>query len=175
MTPSTETGANLSKVRGNVLSETTNNDERPGTGSPRATDAALRSGEQAAQTKWVLLVDDHGVFREALGVVLEHYASFSKIVQAESLVQARGELSDRRNGRTNGFDLAVVDLDLPGGDGFGLLEELREATPGVPVIAVTASSDHGLRARASEAGAKEVLATAASGEEIVAAAKRLAG
>ena len=158
------------------MSETTNNHERRGTGDPQAADAAQRSGEPAARTKRrVLLVDDHGAFREALGVVLEHHASFAKSVQAESLAQARQALSDSRNGRENGFDLAVVDLDLPGGDGFGLLEELREAAPGVPVIAVTANPDHGLRARASEAGASEVLATAASGEEVIATARRLGG
>ena len=119
-----------------------------------------------------MLVDDHGVFRELLGVVLAHHAGFAESIQAESLAQARRALDDHGGDEV---DLAVVDLDLPGGDGFELLEELREAAPGVPVIVVTASTDQGSRARASEAGASEVLATSASGEEVVAAARRLGG
>jgi DNA-binding NarL/FixJ family response regulator len=69
----------------------------------------------------------------------------------------------------------VVDLDLPEGGGLELLEELREAAPGVAVLGITANGDRGLRARALGAGAGEVLVLSASGEEIVAAARRLWG
>jgi two-component system response regulator DesR len=116
-------------------------------------------------------VDDHDLFREVLGVVLERHAGFSESVQAGSLAQARRALDDH----ARGVDLAVVDLDLPGGEGLALVEELCGASPGVAVVGVTASSDGGLRARALEAGAGEVLATSASGEEVIAAARRLGG
>jgi two-component system, OmpR family, response regulator len=39
------------------------------------------------------------------------------------------------------FDLVVVDKNLPGVDGFGLLASLREVDPGLPAIMVTASPD----------------------------------
>lgn len=121
-------------------------------------------------------MDDHDLFREALGVMLERRAGLGGSVHAGSLAEARRALADRKNGRgSRWFDLAVVDLDLPGGGGLELLEELRQAAPGVPVIGITANGDHGLRARALGAGASEVLATAASGEEVVAAARRLGG
>jgi len=119
----------------------------------------------------VLLVDDHDLFREVLGIVLERHAGFSESVQAGSLAQARRALDDR----ASGVDLAVVDLDLPGGGGLTLIEELCGASPGVAVVGVTARPNHGLRARALEAGAGEVLATSASGEEVIAAARRLGG
>ena len=45
----------------------------------------------------------------------------------------------------------------------------------VAVVGATASPNRGLRARALEAGAGEVLATSASGEEVIAAARRLGG
>ena len=148
----------------------TNNDERPGTGSAQTTDAALKSGGQAARTKRVLLVDDHNLFRELLGVVLEHRAGFAESVHAGSLDAARRALNGERGSEV---DLAIVDLDLLGGDVFEFIEELRQAAPGLPVVAVTANHDPGLRARASEAGVGEVIAATASGEEIVAAAGRL--
>ncbi len=127
-------------------------------------------------TKRALLVDDYGLFREVLGVVLEHHAGFDKCVHAGSLAEARRALDELRDGRGScWFDLAVVDLDLPGGGGLELLEELREAAPGVPVLGITADGDHGPRARALRAGASEVLVLSASGEEMVAAAKRVGG
>jgi len=140
----------------------TANDERPDGGS---------FGQETAGPKRVLLVDDHDLFREVLGVVLERHAGFLESVQAGSLAQARRALDDH----ARGVDLAVVDLDLPGGEGLALVEELCGASPGVAVVGVTASSDGGLRARALEAGAGEVLATSASGEEVIAAARRLGG
>jgi len=140
----------------------TANDERPDGGS---------FGQETAGPKRVLLVDDHDLFREVLGVVLERHAGFSESVQAGSLAQARRALDDH----ARGVDLAVVDLDLPGGEGLALVEELCGASPGVAVVGVTASSDGGLRARALEAGAGEMLATSASGEEVIAAARRLGG
>ena len=135
---------------------------RPGTGRLRT-----------IRTRWVLLVDDHGVFREFLGIVLEHHAGFAQCVQAGAIAEARRALDGER--RKSGLDLAIVDLDLPSGDGLKLPEELRQAAPGIPLIGVTANPNYGLRARASEAGASEVIATSATGEEIVAAARSLGG
>ena len=120
-------------------------------------------------------MDDHNLFREVLGVVLEHRAGLGGSVHAGSLAEARCALEDHNNGRGGRFGLAVVDLDLPGGGGLDLLEELRQAAPGVPVLGITANGDHRLRARAMEAGAGEVLVLSASGEEVVAAARRLGG
>ena len=125
--------------------------------------------------KRVLLVDDHDLFREVLGVVLEHHVGFDKGVHADSLVDARRALSESTCRPGSRFDLAVMDLDLPGGGGLALLEELREVVPSIRVLGITASEDHGLCTRALEAGASEVLVTSASGEEIAAAARRLAG
>ena len=126
-------------------------------------------------TKRVLLVDDHDLFREVLGVVLEHHAGFGGSVHAGSLAEARRALDDRKEGRGSWFGLAIVDLDLPGGGGLELLEKLRQAAPDVPVMGVTANPKQGPRDRALGVGASEVIVLSTSGEEIVAAARRLGG
>jgi DNA-binding NarL/FixJ family response regulator len=69
--------------------------------------------------------------------------------------------------------LAIVDLDLPEGEGAELLKDLRELE--VPVVAFTADRSPQRRARALQAGANEVLSTATSGEETVGAARQLLG
>jgi len=152
------------------------NSELPGSGSAPTDDPASGVDHGDAPTKRALLVDDHGLFREVLGVVLERRAGFDECFRAGSPTEARRALGEHKEGRVGRrFDLAVVNLDLPGGGGLELLEELREAAPGVPVLGITANGDRGLRARALETGASEVLVLSASGEEVVAAARRLGG
>ena len=129
------------------------------------------TNSEQLRTKRVLLVDDNDLFRQVLGVVLEHCAGFGESIHANSLTEARRVFDD--NGRE--ADLAVVDLDLPGGEGFTLLEELSEDSPRLPMIGMTASTDNGLHARAFEAGVSDVLTTRADIEEIISAAKRQGG
>jgi len=121
--------------------------------------------------KRVLLVDDHGLFREMLAVVLRWRTGLGEPVQAGSSEEAREVLGDL----DNGLGLAVVALDLPGGEGLDLIEELRGTLPELPVLAVTRSRNPEMREQALQAGAGEVITTQASDEEIVNAALRLGG
>jgi DNA-binding NarL/FixJ family response regulator len=119
--------------------------------------------------KRVMLVDDHGLFREALATVLRHGTDLQENIQAGSLAEAHRVLVDL----DVKVDLAIVDIDLPNGDGADLIKELREVD--VPVLALILGHSLQGRARAVQAGAEEILGTAASGEEIVQAAERLVG
>ena len=119
--------------------------------------------------KRVLLVDDHDLFREVLATVLQQNTNLKENVQAKSLAEARRLLSDL----DGNIDLAIVDVDLSNEDGTEIIRELREVD--VPVLALTLGQSLEGRARAVRAGSAEVLSTAASGEEIVRAAKRLVG
>jgi DNA-binding NarL/FixJ family response regulator len=121
--------------------------------------------------KRVLIVDDHDLFRQVLAVVLKQYTDLRDSVQVESLAEAR-----RVWGGLNGdIDLAIVDLDLPDGDGTELIKELRAAQPDLPVLAFTVVRSVEVRARALQAGANQVLSTATSGEKIIRAAELLVG
>lgn len=53
------------------------------------------------------------------------------------------------------YDLAILDVMLPGKDGFELLPELRKAR--IPVIFLTAKSDLGSKIRGLKAGAEDYL------------------
>ena len=111
----------------------------------------------------VLLVDDHATFREPLAFMFEREPDFEVVAQAGSLAEARRMLG--------GTDLAVVDLDLPDGDGTELLGELRAANPRGMVL--TASSDREAHARAVEVGAAGVLHKSVRIRDVIEAARRL--
>jgi PAS domain S-box-containing protein len=60
--------------------------------------------------------------------------------------------------RKNHYDLILLDLQMPGMDGFEVMKELKKIEPDgyLPVLVITAQPDHKLRALA--AGAKDFIA-----------------
>ena len=58
-----------------------------------------------------------------------------------------------------GPDIIVLDLNLPGFDGYGVLSHLRSrpATAGIPVIVLTAKGDEDNEVRVFELGADDFL------------------
>jgi DNA-binding NarL/FixJ family response regulator len=70
------------------------------------------------------------------------------------------------------FDVAVVDLALPDGDGFRLIEELS-SRPDMMTLVLSASLEPNRFARAVEAGAAGVLHKSAPIDDIVEAVRRL--
>jgi DNA-binding NarL/FixJ family response regulator len=116
-----------------------------------------------------LVVEDLRLFREVLAVMLEEQTDLKKTIQTKSLAEAR-RVWERLCGD---IDLAIVDLDLTNGDGLSLIENLREAAPDVPVLALTSARSLEQRARALRAGANEVITMDSSSDQIIDAAKRL--
>ena len=114
----------------------------------------------------ILLVDDHAIVREARAYVFEREGGFRVVAQAESLREARKKLSVP-------FDVAIVDLGLPDGDGGDLVGELRAAQPKSTVLVLSASLDDAQFARAVEAGASGALHKSRPLEEILDAVERL--
>lgn len=96
--------------------------------------------------KRVLVADDKESSREFVRTVLEH---------AGCVVE---EAADGREALTKVTedppDLVVLDLHMPGLDGFGVMEALRQDARylSLPVVALTASAMQGDRERALAAG-----------------------
>lgn len=120
--------------------------------------------------KRVLLVEDHGSFRRAFALFLERDADLKVVGEAgsvaEGLALARGDTR---------FDVAVVDLGLPDGDGVDLIRELRRGQPDASILVLTVSLTRDHLARARDAGADEVLGKETQLDKLVATVKFLAG
>ena len=113
----------------------------------------------------VLLVDDHATFREPLAFMFDREPEFEVVAQAGSLEESADLLE--------GIDLAVVDLNLPDGDGTELIGQLRAFNPRGMVMVLTASADREEHAKAVEAGAAGILHKSARIGDVVDSAKRL--
>ena len=66
------------------------------------------------------------------------------------------------------IDLALLDVMMPGMDGFDLLQEIRKSKPGLPVIMVTALGDEQDRVRGLQTGADDYIVKPFSALELVA-------
>jgi DNA-binding NarL/FixJ family response regulator len=113
----------------------------------------------------ILLVDDHLSFRQPLAFILMREPDITITGQAGSLAEARPLLSEA--------DIALIDLDLPDGEGIDLIEELRSVNPRAMALVLTDHSSDLATARAVEAGAAGVIHKARPISEIMEAIRRL--
>jgi len=96
--------------------------------------------------KKVLVADDKATSRELIRTVLE--------ICGYEIAEACDGIEALRYARELKPDLIILDLHMPGVDGFGVLAELRrDATfAATPIMALTASAMQGDRERAIAAG-----------------------
>ena len=113
----------------------------------------------------VLLVDDHVSFRQPLAFMFELEPDLTVVGQAGSVAEARPMLK--------GVDIAVVDLNMPDGNGLGVIADMRKVNPNGMVLILTASNDRIEWGQAIEAGAAGVLHKSASISDIISATRRL--
>ncbi len=113
----------------------------------------------------VLLVDDHASFRQPLAFMMDREPDFTVVAHAGSLAEARRVLQ--------GVDVALVDLELPDGNGVDIIRELRAANPQGMVLVLSAVTDRVQHAQAVEAGAAGVVHKSARISEIIDAVRRL--
>lgn len=96
----------------------------------------------------ILVIDDHPLIQEALKHVLTELDATLELIQAHDASSAHAALS-----RTSGIDLLVLDLTLPGCDGFDLLADLRRDWPDIPVLVLSATYDRATVELALDLGA----------------------
>ena len=113
----------------------------------------------------VLVVDDHPLIREALRQVLRALAKDIELLEAGSAPDALAAAD-----KSDGLDLILLDLTLPGRDGFEVLRELRERYPSFPVVVLSASDQSEVVMRALDAGAMGFIPKTSSNEVLLGSA-----
>ena len=96
----------------------------------------------------ILIVDDHPLILEALRHVLRQLDGDVLVLDARTAEEGRRLVAGNSDA-----GLLLLDLTLPGADGFSLLEELRDAYPTVPVVVLSASDRREDIMRAIDLGA----------------------
>jgi len=113
----------------------------------------------------IAIVEDERLVRELVAVNLRH-AGY-EIVSAENFDQGRQLISQQ------GFELAILDVMLPGGDGFALTRFARDQGITVPILMLTARSDTTSKVRGLDAGADDYLTKPFDVNELLARVRAL--
>ena len=96
----------------------------------------------------ILIVDDHALFREGLTHVLQNLEKRATILEASDYEQALQHIS------TNpGLDLVLLDIKLPGKNGFELLSSITRQYSALPVVILSASTKRSDLQQALDLGA----------------------
>ena len=86
-----------------------------------------------------LIVDDHPLFREALQRAVQLVHADADIYEASSIEGALDVVAAHED-----FDLALLDLALPGTTGFSGLIQIRTAYPKLPVVVVSGHEERSM-------------------------------
>jgi two-component system, NarL family, response regulator DesR len=115
----------------------------------------------------VLLAEDQGMMRGALALLLDLEPDLEVVAQVSSgdaIVPAALEARP---------DVALLDIEMPGGDGISAAAELRRRLPACRVLILTTFGRPGYLRRAMEAGASGFLVKDGPVESLAAAVRRV--
>lgn len=116
----------------------------------------------------VLLIDDHRVFTDLLALTLDMQPDLRCVGVAHTVADGLATAAAVE------FDVAIVDLQLPDGPGFGAIAPLLEMRPHARIVVLTAHPRAALAERAIAMGAVAFLAKDGALAEILTAVRHAA-
>ena len=116
----------------------------------------------------LLVVEDHALVREGLVRLLVQLEAGAQVFDRPDFESAL-ELLDGEDE----FDLLLLDLALPGIDGFAALDVLRRDYPAIPVAVISAFDDLPTVTRVMNLGASGFIPKAFSGEALLSAVREV--
>ena len=116
----------------------------------------------------VVLADDHKIVRDGL----------KRILAATAELEVAGEAGDGdellRLVKAGDYDVAVVDMSMPGLAGIALIKRLKEEKPKLRILVLSMHGEHQYAARALKAGASGYLNKDSAAELLVGAIRKIA-
>lgn len=115
----------------------------------------------------ILIADDHAVVRKGLAGILSEHPDLELAGEAEDVPGLLERV------RSEEWDLLLMDLNMPGGEGLETLRRVRAAAPELPVLILSVHPEDQLAARLLQAGADGYVQKEAAADELAAAVRRV--
>jgi DNA-binding NarL/FixJ family response regulator len=116
----------------------------------------------------VLLADDHQIVRDGL----------KRILSAAGDVQVAGEAADGDEAlalvRANDYDVALLDMSMPGLSGIDLVKRLKAEKPKLRILVLSMHGEQQYAARALKAGASGYLTKDSAAQQLLGALRKIA-
>jgi len=116
----------------------------------------------------VLLADDHAVVRAGLREILADTGDLTVAGEAANGHEVIASI------RQHDYDVAVLDLTMPGRDGIELIRQVKAEKPKLRILVLSMHGEAQYAVRALRAGASGYLTKESAADELVAAIRRIA-
>ena len=108
----------------------------------------------------VLLADDHHLILDALREMMKEQFNVLAVDNSQSFIQAIEAFRP---------DVAILDISMPGEDGFSTAKKVLERQPDLPIVFLSMYSDASYVNQAAQVGAKAYLSKRAPASEMISA------
>ena len=119
----------------------------------------------------VFLVDDHGVLRQGLRMLIDAQPDMHVVGEAE---RGRG-VTELLRARPERPDVVVLDISMPDINGARVAEEIRAALPTVKIVALTRHAEKAYVQQMLQAGATGYVLKQTAAEVLISAIRAVAG
>ena len=116
----------------------------------------------------IILADDHPLFRQALSITLTSHFSGAEVFGAQNIPELEQHLHMVENA-----DLLLLDLDIPGAQGFNSLIAVRRSYPDLGVVIISGFEDKETIHKAMSFGAAGFIPKSTPVPEMVVAIKEV--
>jgi DNA-binding NarL/FixJ family response regulator len=116
----------------------------------------------------VLIADDHEIVRDGLKGILAATADIEVAAEAAGGDEALALV------RANDYDVALIDMSMPGLSGIDLVKRLRAEKPKLRLLVLSMHGEHQYAARALKAGAAGYLTKDSASEQLLGAIRKVA-
>ena len=115
----------------------------------------------------IVIADDHPMVLEGVRRALEQSGDIDVVATTTSGSRVAGLVARERP------DIALIDLHMPGRDGLAALKQIRERSPDVKVVMLSASQDEADVAAAFDAGAAAYIVKRVRADDIASALRHV--
>jgi len=131
------------------------------------TSARLNPDKLAKAPIRILIVDDHALVRQGLKQVLADAFTKAEFGEADTANAALEKIWKQR------WDVALLDITMPGKSGLDVLKEMVDAQPNLAVLVLSMHPEDQYAVRVLKTGAMGYLTKNTASEEVVGAVKKV--
>lgn len=118
------------------------------------------------QSKHVLIIDDHALFRTGMKLILTQVGQVGQVTEASSIKEAF-DLSSQV------FDIILLDIQMPGLNGIDGIKPLKEKFSNTPITILSASTEANDASKAKQLGASGFMNKASAADEMISQIKHI--
>jgi DNA-binding NarL/FixJ family response regulator len=113
-------------------------------------------------SKSILIIDDHPIYRDALGMLVSRQYGESNVITASSIEEGLARVHSDKS-----VDLILLDMEIPGEKGAQAIISLRKRFSEVEIIVISGSEERRDVEAVLRAGAKAFISKAVSTTQIL--------